>query len=87
MTCDAIQMYRWDALQPCLADGNKASKGGEGPHIGDVYCIVPGTLHVGNVPRFRGVQSTPGLYLRNEHHFYKMLTEGLRWPQSHQIGQ
>ena len=58
--------FRCIARVPCspflhMSNGNKASERGRVPHIGDVYCNVPGTLHVGNLTRFRGVQSTPGL--------------------------
>ena len=79
-----------DVLLGCraaLSQGCKTSRGGQGPHTGDVYCIVPGTLHVGNLTRSRGVQSTPELYPRNEYHFYKMNTEEFRWPQSQQTGK
>ena len=41
-----------------MSNGNKANKRGQGPHIGDVFRIVPGTLHVGNLPRLR-VSSRP----------------------------
>ena len=69
-----------------MSHGNKASTRGQGPYINNMYCDVPGTLHVDNVTKLGGVQSTPGLYLQYEHHFYKMLTKELHWPQSHQTG-
>lgn len=31
-----------------MSNSEKANKGGQGPHFGDVYRIVPGTLHVGD---------------------------------------
>ena len=52
-----------DVLRGCraaLSQGCKASRGGQGPHTGDVYCIVPDTLHVGNLTR--SSQPTNSIY-------------------------